>query len=68
MNKILYKRSYSQRRNDLVVEFGEDAVNIAEIATSRFASPLSLRVISSSQFKSTCYAAKIALKQLDKKG
>jgi hypothetical protein len=58
IHKIIYGKTYTQRRNDLVVMFGETAVNKAEIATSRYVGTITAKILFSKHFEASCHAGK----------
>lgn len=57
-NTMIYGKTYTQRRNELVVMFGENAVNSAEAATSKYVGPVTTKILFSKHFEACCYAAK----------
>lgn len=59
-SKLIKKRKIDKRRRELVVQFCEEAVNIAEISTSKYAGPVD-KYIFSREFEAICHAAFMGL-------
>lgn len=58
IHSFIYGRTLSQRKNDLIVKHGKEAVNKAEVATSRYVGAVTAKILFSKQFEASCYAAK----------
>ena len=58
IHSFIYGMTLAQKRRELCVMFGEDAVNIAELSTSRYVGALTAKRLFSKHFEATCYAAK----------
>jgi len=59
LQTIFYGKSNDQQRRELVVQFGEQAVNKAEQGYSKFVGPVNSKILFSKHFKAACQAAKL---------
>lgn len=58
IHSFVYGMNMAQRRRELCVMFGEDAVNKAEVATSRYVGALTAKRLFSKHFEASCYVGK----------
>jgi hypothetical protein len=54
--KLIKKEEFDRKRRELIVKFGEEAFNIAEVVTSRYVGPVD-EYIFSRDFEAICHAA-----------
>lgn len=59
--KLVEKEEFMRKRSEMVFHFGEEAVDIAEIAASKYVGPVDV-AIDNKDFKAICYAASLGMK------